>query len=196
MRKSRAIDAGKENHWRKVFARFQKSSLPFKKFCALEQISPNTFQYWRRELRKRDQDRGVISKITTGDNRPSNLHEQVAHWRQIIAEKSRFQGSAREFCRKFGVSSGTLHYWQKKLGSLDRTAASSVRAGVSSVLVPVRVVDGDQKPPGVTAKSKNANLQDQRIEIRLPHGRLVFLPSNTPAEALIKLLNGLRGERC
>jgi transposase-like protein len=70
------LDLDKEERWRSVFERFRETQLPFREFCERENINPNTFQYWRRELRKRDEARGVNSKIKKGDNRPSQMDEK------------------------------------------------------------------------------------------------------------------------
>lgn len=72
------ISAG-VTQWREIFLRFQSRGLPFKKFCELEKISANTFQYWRHELRSRDEALG-ISSISAGDNRPADLQEKIDYW--------------------------------------------------------------------------------------------------------------------
>jgi transposase-like protein len=121
VRKPRATDYEKENHWRAVFAQFQKCGLPFRKFCAQEKISPNTFQYWRRELRNRDEARGTVSTISKGDNRSSNLQQKINHWLKIIDEINVYEGSINSYCRIHGVSSGNLHFWEKRLREMKLT---------------------------------------------------------------------------
>lgn len=189
MRKKRVLDVEKERFWRKLFARFVKSKLPFRQFCKIEKISPNTFQYWRKELRKRDEERGVTSKITKGENNSSKFTENVKHWRQVLAALDEFEGSDREFCRKYLISSGSLHYWRSKLNLLEDTDAPGADA-TPKVMIPVKVL---RSRPAFDAAVQPDLLQDQRIEIRLEHGRLLFLPSTTPVDLLIQLLNGLGG---
>src|SRR5580700_3906619 len=121
MRKKRAVDEEKERYWREVLAQFQSSRLPFKIFCAQESISANTFQYWRRELRLRDEARGITSQISKGDNRPSDLQQNIEKWLQIIDEINAHGGSVNSYCRKHGISSGSLHYWEKKLIQMKLT---------------------------------------------------------------------------
>lgn len=190
MRKKRVLDVEKEKFWRKLFLRFVNSKLPFKQFCEMEKISPNTFQYWRKELRKRDEQRGVTSEITKGENRPSNFNEQVKHWRQVFAALDEFPGSDREFCRKYGIPSGSLHYWRAKLKLLEDSEAPTVD-DVTPVMLPLKVVTDPTEVPAAPERDRD---YEQRIEICLEHGRHLYLPSNTSVELLIQLLNGLRGD--
>jgi hypothetical protein len=174
-----------------MFGKFVRSALPFKKFCEIEKISPNTFQYWRKELRKRDEERGVASKITKGDNRPSEFNDQVRHWREVLAALNEFEGSDREFCRNHGIPSGSLHYWRAKLKLLEEDTEMPAVDAAPRVMLPVKVVG---KKSEVSTDPQRVPVQDQRIEIRLEHGRLLYLPSNTSMDLLIQLLNGLRGD--
>lgn len=145
MRKPRAVDREKERRWRAIFAQFQRSGLPFRKFCRQEKISPNTFQYWRRELRMRDEARGTASDIRKGDNRPSDLQHKIGHWLQIIDEINAYNGSINSYCRNHGVSSGSLHYWEKQLREMKltngvrRDDGKHVRAGRTTRLKPTFV---------------------------------------------------------
>jgi transposase-like protein len=45
----------KEHHWRQVLARWQRSGLSVRAFCAQEGCSEPSFYVWRRELAARDQ---------------------------------------------------------------------------------------------------------------------------------------------
>lgn len=53
--KQRNRDEVKEKFWRAAFARYEKSGRSAKDFCAQEKLNPNTFSYWRSEVKKRDQ---------------------------------------------------------------------------------------------------------------------------------------------
>lgn len=53
--KQRNRDEAKEKFWRAAFVRYDKSGLSAKDFCAQEKLNPNTFSYWRCEIKKRDQ---------------------------------------------------------------------------------------------------------------------------------------------
>jgi hypothetical protein len=143
MRKPREVDPEKEQRWRQVFLRFQASGLPFKKFCSQENISANTFQYWRRELQHRDQERGLDSTIKKGDNRPSKMQERITFWLGVINEINVHPGSIRGYCRSRGISSGSLHFWEKKLKSMklsdgiERQSSNKKKQNVHFALVNV-----------------------------------------------------------
>jgi transposase-like protein len=121
MRKPRKVDENKEKYWRQMLAAFQRGGLPFREFCRRENISPNTFQFWRRELRKRDEARGVTSTVSKGDNRPSKLQQNIDYWLRIIDEINSHDGSVNSYCRSHHLSSGSLHYWEKRLREMKLT---------------------------------------------------------------------------
>jgi hypothetical protein len=147
-RKPRTVDKEKEKKWRGVFARFQRSGLPFRKFCTQEGISPNTFQYWRRELRNRDEARGITSTISKGDNRPSNFQRNVDYWLRVINEINAYEGSVRNYCHNHGITSGNLHFWEKRLRGMKLTkGVRKDEQRPKSVFVPVQVVDDCSLPP-------------------------------------------------
>lgn len=55
MARSRPRNLRKEHHWRQVLARWQRSGLSIRAFCAQEGCSQPSFYLWRRELAARDQ---------------------------------------------------------------------------------------------------------------------------------------------
>jgi hypothetical protein len=195
--KPRAVDKEKESDWRKVFARFNRSELPFRKFCAQENISPNTFQYWRRELRKRDEARGITSTISKGDNRPSNLQQNIDYWLGIINEINAYEGSVRSYCRSHSIASGSLHFWEKRLKAMKLTTGVRKDEQPSdSVFVPVRILDDCSQPPEGASHGGTPEGAFQRIEIKLGNGVVMSLPVSTSVEVLIQLMNGVREHRC
>ncbi len=174
-------DPEREKYWREVFKRFQKSGLPFKKFCAQEGISPNTFQFWRRELRERDEELGIVSKVSKGDNRPSKLPEQIEYWNRVIDEIDAHPGSQRDYCRSHGVSSGNLHHWRKRLKELNLPDKTSVNEPAAKPeFVPMHVVD-------FVTESVN-----RQIDITLNDGTRIAAPTDVSLDVLLKLVNGLR----
>ncbi len=190
--KPRAVNEDKEKYWRQVFALFYKSELPFKKFCAQEKLSPNTFQYWRRELRKRDDARGITSLISQGDNRPSNLQQNIDFWLGIINDINACEGSVRSFCSSHGISSGNLHFWEKRLKDMKLT--KGVRKDEqphTSRFVPVRILD-DTSAPADSESDQTADAIHHRIEIKLTGGVIVSVPVSMSADVLIQLVNGVR----
>lgn len=47
-------DPGKERHWRQLLARWRRSGLSVRDFCAQAGCSEPSFYSWRRELQRRD----------------------------------------------------------------------------------------------------------------------------------------------
>jgi hypothetical protein len=50
---SKSRDLGKEQFWRRTFARWEKSGSSVAAFCAKEGLALCTFYWWRRELARR-----------------------------------------------------------------------------------------------------------------------------------------------
>jgi len=189
--KPRKLDLEKEQYWRSMLLRFQKSGLPFRQFCAREKISPNTFQYWRKKLRELDEARGLTSTIRKGENRPNNEQEKLNYWLRVIDDANTFPGSLNEFCRVNSIRSSSLYYWERRLRKLGLTAG--LRKNSEQTLVPVRIVDDE---PAANGSKLPALVGDeQRIEIRLHDGNRVLVPASLPAELVVQLLNGLRGRK-
>jgi transposase-like protein len=189
-RKPRTVDKEKERHWREVFVRFQRSELPFREFCARENISPNTFQYWRRELRKRDELHGITSVISKGDNRPSKLQQNIDYWLAIINEINVFEGSINGYCRTRGISSGSLHFWEKRLKEMKLTnGVRKDKQTPGAMFVPVRILGDCAQLP---EEGTTADAAMQRIEFKLSNGMAMFLPASTDVETLIQFVNGVK----
>jgi transposase-like protein len=189
--KPRAVNEEKETEWRRVFERFRRSELPFKKFCARENISPNTFQYWRRQLRTRDEARGVSSTICKGDNRPSNLQQNINYWLGIISEINAHEGSVRSYCRSRGIASGSLHAWEKRLREMNLT--NGIQKGTreqtpSPRFVPVQILDDHPREQ----QSKTVDDLLKHIEIKRTDGVVISLPASTSASFIIQLIGGTK----
>lgn len=192
MRKARKVDPDKEKYWRDVFKRFQTTGLPFKKFCADEKISSNTFQYWRAELRRRDQKAGKASEILKGENRPSDLANKFSYWTQIIQDLRAYDGSARGFCKERGISKSSLHYWTtrlKKMRTADESDAQS-QPRQPDIFVPLQVVHG--RTPRLETSDLLGKHESDQIQITLADGTSLSAPTHLPVDILIKLVNGLR----
>lgn len=190
-RKPRRLDPEREAHWRTVLETFHRSQMPFKKFFEQERISPNTFQYWRSELRRRDEANGIESRIKKGDNRTSQAREKKRFWLDIIGKAQNNTGSISAFCREHKITSGSLYHWEKRLIAEGLTNGFSEK----NILIPVRVVDA----PGRTLKKQsNARVsqEDRRIEIRTRSGDSIFLPRDFAPAALIEIARGLGDEKC
>ena len=57
MAKEQQRNPEREAFWRGVVARFGKSDLTVRGFCARERVSEDTFYFWRREIQRRDAER-------------------------------------------------------------------------------------------------------------------------------------------
>lgn len=186
-KRDRKIDPAKERYWRAVMVRFVKSALPFRKFCETEDISPNTFQYWRRELRNRDEKRGIASKVTKGSNEPSNLEAKTEFWLGIISELQSYQGSVKSFCRERKIASGTLYQWEEKLKAEGKTSGFAGRLA-KNPLVPVRIVSQERD---AAVESENIKEVDPRIELRTRHGNSIFFPQSISVSTVIRIASEL-----
>lgn len=50
-------DAAKERFWRRVVERWRRAGISIRAFCRRESLSEPSFYAWRRELRRRDQEK-------------------------------------------------------------------------------------------------------------------------------------------
>ena len=64
----RRRNVAKEQFWRQVMARRERSGLTVRAFCARERLSEPSFYVWRRELARRDQ---LAARVTTAPSTPS-----------------------------------------------------------------------------------------------------------------------------
>jgi len=187
-------DPEKEKYWRKLFARFKASQLPFRKFCLQENVSPNTFQFWRKELRRRDDERGIASTISKGENRPCQIAEKTAFWKQILIDLKNHQGSENSFCRARGISSASLYTWRKRLNEMSLLENSKKKREVAHKpeFVPVLLVDNTASALNLEySQSILASTQNQ-IDITLIDGTKIAAPTNMSVDVLVKIVNGLR----
>lgn len=197
-------DPEKEKHWRSLLGKFHLSGLPFRKFCAEEKISPNTFQLWRRILREKDEALGVASKISKGQNKSpevkaKELKEKIDYWLHVIDDANSNPCSLYEYCRSHNVPSGSLYHWEKRLLKMGLTQGLRHHKEPpveKKMFAQVSIVE-----PGVVDENAAAMLEPKildtnRIEIRSRNGNSIFVPLNTSVDRLLQLANGLRGIDC
>ncbi len=207
-RRKSTIDPEKEKYWRDLFARFHKSGKPFRKFCEDEGVSPNTFQYWRKELRQRDEERGKVSAIRKGDNRPSQVDENLEYWGKILEDIQAYPGSVNSFCKKYGISSGNLHYWKMRLADqgkepkLSPATNAVVRLPESKIqnghFVELHVVpqnDAEEKASLPKPEMKTDKSADF-IEVVIPGGCAVRITHDSDLTLLSRLLSFMEEKRC
>lgn len=68
---------------------------------------------------------------------------------------------------------------------------SRTQSGLDNYLVPVTLVDAEQCLGDAWSSGS-----EERIEVRLRDGKILFLPRTIPADILIQIINGLRVQRC
>ena len=133
-----------------------------------------------------------MSNISKGENRPSKLTVKAAYWQGLIDECQQYRGSINQFCKEKGVSSGNFYSWQQKLKRMGLTkGVSRTQSGLDNYLVPVTLVDAEQCLGDAWSSGS-----EERIEVRLRDGKILFLPRTIPADILIQIINGLRVQRC
>lgn len=186
MRKPRKVDPEKEQHWRDVFEQFHASGLPFRHFCQKHGLSENTFQYWRKELRKRDELLGTVSRIRKGENRPSETRQKIEFWLRAIEEINAYSGSIRSYCISRGITSGSLYHWEKRLREMKLTK------GLRKSLTTDEPVPEKACVEPKTLRS-TPELPEDRIEVRLKDGTTIFMPAVISIDFLVKVVSGLRG---
>jgi transposase len=110
-------------------------------------------------------------------------------WRHTIREQQRGGLTVRDFCRREGLKDGAFRWWRQELARRGRApspAPSGDRPKAAPAFVPVRVVD--QEP--VTSQSPPP------IEILLPSGPTVRVPTGFDPRALDTILAVLEGRPC
>ncbi len=63
----------KERYWREIAVRFERSGMKVRAFCEQEQIKEHQFFGWRRELKRRDADRGTSEDLRGHDSQSPTL---------------------------------------------------------------------------------------------------------------------------
>ena len=93
----------------------------------------------------------------------------TGRWQELITAQAQSQLGVREFCSQHGLKPATFYVWRRRLNPPDTPAAT---------FVPVRVVAAPA------------------IEIVLPAGLVVRLPSATDPAALARLVAELGATPC
>ena len=106
--------------------------------------------------------------------------------RRVVERWARSGLTQREFAAREGIAPGTLGWWRHVLGArvgVGRPRVASAADGPAarehSQFVEVRGVPALGEAPGV------------RIEIRLPHGPVLFVPPEIGRAALREIVAGL-----
>jgi len=101
-------------------------------------------------------------------------------WRDKVQRHKQSGQTIREFCDRENLKSCSLSWWRRELSKRDREAAKA-----KAQFVPVQVV-----PDPIQAQSSGT------IEIVLPAGPTVRVPSGFDAQALAGVLKVLESRSC
>ena len=110
-------------------------------------------------------------------------------WRRTIRDQQRSGLSVREFCHRQGLKDWAFRWWRQELARRDQAssvATSGERAEAAPVFLPVQVVDLETVSPPPAPP----------IEIVLPTGLIVRVPSGFDPRSLGHVLAALEGRPC
>jgi hypothetical protein len=114
-------------------------------------------------------------------------------WRRTIRQQQRSGLTIRAFCLREGLKDGTFRWWRQALARRDRETSAIApddRDGnppeAAPAFLPVRLVDLDAVSPPPAPP----------IEIVLPTGPTVWVPSGFDPRALGQVLAVLEGRPC
>jgi transposase-like protein len=108
-------------------------------------------------------------------------------WRRRLERFSSWSGTVAEFCRREGVTQGTLYLWRKRL---PREGASS--GAVGSVLAPEAVRPTSDAQRAASFVELSLTGRAAMVEIELPNGAVVRVPAEH--EATLRVAIGAAGE--
>jgi len=118
---------------------------------------------------------------------PARDAAKERYWRAAISEQRRSGQSVRAYCRDGGLSEASFYAWRRELKQRRTVRAQKTpqRTGRGARFVPVRLAAGSVSPPGFTS-----------IEVALPSGAVLRLPSSTEPERVATMLIAWERGRC
>jgi transposase len=114
-------------------------------------------------------------------------------WRRTIRRQQRSGLTVRDFCLQEGLKDWTLHWWRQELSRRDRQTSAESRGEQ----------EGEPTEPApaflsvrVTDLEASSSRQAPPIEIVLPTGSIVRVPSGFDPSTLGQVLAVLEGRPC
>ena len=114
-------------------------------------------------------------------------------WRRTIRQQQRSGLTVRAFCLREGLKDGAFRWWRQALARRDREVVASTQADrdgepieAAPTFLPVRLIDPEALP---TRPSPS-------IEVVLPAGPIVRVPSGFDPRTLGQVLAVLEGRLC
>jgi transposase-like protein len=99
--------------------------------------------------------------------------QRETFWREVVAGHRKSGLSVRAFCRQRGLSEPNFYAWRRTLDERDRTTRVQ-----PAKFVPVEVVS------------------EPMVEVVLPRGVVVRLPSSSEPTAIARLVTALESASC
>ena len=107
-------------------------------------------------------------------------------WRAAIGRQRRSGQSVRAYCREHGLSEPSFYAWRGELKRRRMVRAEKTpQCNDGARFVPVRLAAGSLSPPSLTL-----------IEVTLPSGAVVRLPSSMEPASVAALLIAWEQGRC
>ncbi len=114
-------------------------------------------------------------------------------WRRTIRQQQRSGLTVRAFCLREGLKEGAFRWWRQALARRDREVAATTQADrdgepteATPAFLPVRLVDLEAAAPRSSPP----------IEVVLPTGPTVRVPSGFDPRTLGQVLDVLEGRPC
>ena len=114
-------------------------------------------------------------------------------WRRTIRQQQRSGLTVRAFCFREGLKEGAFRWWRQALARRDREMAATTQADrdgqpieAAPTFLPVRLLD----PEAILARPSPP------IEVVLPTGPIVRVPSGVDPRTLGQVLAVLEGRSC
>src|SRR5262249_31888254 len=131
--------------------------------------------------------RGDLPMAKRGGKRRDPDREES--WRRTIREQQGSGLSVRDFCRREGLKDWTFRWWRQELARRDRQPSigpPEERTDAAPAFLPLRLMDLEAVAPRSAPP----------IEIILPTGSMIRIPSGFDPRTLGQVLAVLEGRPC
>ena len=112
---------------------------------------------------------------------------RLAHWAQVMRERTEFGMSIKAYCRQIGISGNTYFYWQKKLreAACEKMAAPPpAEPGENSLAAPAFTEVQLEAPPA--QPTLTGTVKPSRISVEIK-GAKITADSTYPPDKLAAL---------
>lgn len=156
-----ARDEDKEQFWKNALIEYASSGVSISAFCRQKNISPNSFNAWRRELQIRERERAAAGR-SAGESQFPVFPDKVKDSRgRIIPSR--------------------LSKW------VSETKAETVDSNAKVPFIPLRLVEPPTLTPEPTVQPQNCS----GIEVVSPTGFVVRLKGEVDIESIKRIFTAL-----